>query len=311
MWAGFGDRQGAAQIAEAPAIRCDPDLADAELKNAAEVKGKVAVVLRGANSFVEKAQRAQQAGAIALIIINSDDTLVRAGGDDTNRATTIPVVVVAKAASALASKAARVSFAARAEGAPQDESEPASASMVLPMLTHGVPLLPHEETSLSLPAGWGAALKLAATAESSGACEGGEGGEGPGAGSGDGTAHAKSQVAFFFADRDGEVGSVGMLARIVSVVGVEEEPDKAGANASSQVELPYTHTHTDEETERQRHRDTETDRRTDPRADRRFRLSEGGREGWVCGGEWSRWVESPPASAFGSVTTGEPPPRPT
>jgi hypothetical protein len=46
---------------------------------ACAVEGKIAVVMRGDISFVEKAQQAQKAKAAALIIVNTDDTLVLPG----------------------------------------------------------------------------------------------------------------------------------------------------------------------------------------------------------------------------------------
>ena len=54
-------------------------LADAELTNAAELTGKVAVVRRGGCMFSEKARRAQAAGAEALLVVNTDDEAVGMG----------------------------------------------------------------------------------------------------------------------------------------------------------------------------------------------------------------------------------------
>ena len=204
MWAGFGDRS--ASLADVPAVLCDPDLADGALTNADQVKGSMAVVRRGANSFVEKAKRAQDAGAVGLIIINNADELLKAGGDDLNKTVTIPVVMVPKdAAAALTAAGTRVSLAptaAAAETSGGDEETPASASLVLPMITRGVPLLPHEEAILTVPAGWAKALNLAPPGDEGGAQEGAEDTGKP------------TQVALFFADGGGEVGTVGTLAEI-------------------------------------------------------------------------------------------------
>ena len=50
--------------------------------------------------FGEKARRAQQAGALALIIINSDNELFAVAGDDSTSPVTIPVLLVASGAGA-------------------------------------------------------------------------------------------------------------------------------------------------------------------------------------------------------------------
>ena len=53
-------------------------MADAPITN--DVKGKVAVVIRGGASFTEKAQAVQAVGAIGMIVANSDDCLGRLVG---------------------------------------------------------------------------------------------------------------------------------------------------------------------------------------------------------------------------------------
>jgi hypothetical protein len=75
-------------------VLCDPECADQELRNAEQLNQKVAVVKRGGNTFGEKARRAQRAGALALIIINSDKELLTATDDDSASPVTIPVVLV-------------------------------------------------------------------------------------------------------------------------------------------------------------------------------------------------------------------------
>jgi len=96
-WAQFGTR---APIAHVAAVLCDPECADQELRNAEQLNQKVAIVKRGGNTFGEKARRAQQAGALALIIINSDNELFAVAGDDSASPVTIPVVLVAADAGA-------------------------------------------------------------------------------------------------------------------------------------------------------------------------------------------------------------------
>ena len=88
-WAQFGTR---ALISHVAFVLCDPERADRELSNAEQLNQKVAVATRGGGPFVEKAQRVQKAGAVALVIINTDNTLMTPGGDDS--AVTIPVILV-------------------------------------------------------------------------------------------------------------------------------------------------------------------------------------------------------------------------
>jgi hypothetical protein len=84
------------------------------LTNARALYGRVAVVRRGGCEFVEKATRIQQAGAIALIIVNYEDEDVKAGSaeDAAAAAIAIPVVTVRQSVGEpLVAHAARVSDA--------------------------------------------------------------------------------------------------------------------------------------------------------------------------------------------------------
>lgn len=54
-------------------VRADPPRAETEIVNATELSGAIALIYRGACSFTEKAQRAQAAGAVAVVFVNSDD----------------------------------------------------------------------------------------------------------------------------------------------------------------------------------------------------------------------------------------------
>jgi len=60
--------------------------------NPAQIAGKIAVVYRGTCTFVLKAQNAQAAGAVGIIIINRDPDPIPMGGSDPS--VTIPVVMV-------------------------------------------------------------------------------------------------------------------------------------------------------------------------------------------------------------------------
>jgi hypothetical protein len=78
-----------------------PPLADGDITNVAEMLGKFVMVSRGGCSFVDKAQRLQAAGAIAMVCVNNDSVKpdeVPLMGDHGQReiaaSITIPVVMV-------------------------------------------------------------------------------------------------------------------------------------------------------------------------------------------------------------------------
>ncbi len=114
MRAAFGSYDGRC-IVDVAAVLCDPEHADKELRNAEQLKGKVAVVKGGFSNFSEKAQRAQNAGAVAVVIINTDSTLFTASaGDDVHTsAVTIPALMVAadSVSTLLAQGGSRVTYA--------------------------------------------------------------------------------------------------------------------------------------------------------------------------------------------------------
>ena len=68
-----------------------------DFTNAAQLAGKIALVDRGTCGFIDKARRAQAAGAIAMIIVNNSPAfpIVAGGGTDE---ITIPVVMISQAA---------------------------------------------------------------------------------------------------------------------------------------------------------------------------------------------------------------------
>ena len=57
-------------------ILCEPELANEELTNADQLKGKLAIAKRGGGSFVDKAQRVVAAGAHGLVVVNTDNSLI-------------------------------------------------------------------------------------------------------------------------------------------------------------------------------------------------------------------------------------------
>lgn len=80
-----------------------PRQVEAELSNAAELAGAVALVDRGVVPFAEKAERAAAAGAVALIVVNTEENLFSNMGVEDSP---IPVLMARKSAGeALASGA--------------------------------------------------------------------------------------------------------------------------------------------------------------------------------------------------------------
>lgn len=70
----------------------DPSLACAPATNAAEIAGKICIVRRGDCLFVQKVKNAQNAGALAVIVVNNvEGNIVMGGGDAT---ITIPAISV-------------------------------------------------------------------------------------------------------------------------------------------------------------------------------------------------------------------------
>ena len=106
--AGFGPRS--ASLPNCAAVAVQPAMAESNLTNADEVRGCVAIVRRGGGvPLVLKARRCMDAGARAVLIVNSDDhplvadahrspesDRLDAGGD-----ITVPVLVVPRSAAAL------------------------------------------------------------------------------------------------------------------------------------------------------------------------------------------------------------------
>ena len=70
------------EFSRCAAVCARPLLADAPLENAAVVSGKLAVVLRGGVSFVQKARNVQAAGAVGVICVNTDEELFQVGGEE-------------------------------------------------------------------------------------------------------------------------------------------------------------------------------------------------------------------------------------
>lgn len=69
-------------------------LACGTLTNAAAIKGKIAVVDRGTCKFKEKVIKAEAAGALAVIVVNTSNDIITMGSDGTNPIPKIPVVML-------------------------------------------------------------------------------------------------------------------------------------------------------------------------------------------------------------------------
>jgi CHAT domain-containing protein/tetratricopeptide (TPR) repeat protein len=80
------------EVAELEVVQCAPVKADAELVNAEQLKGRLAVARRGGCSFQEKTERVERAGARGLVIVNSDNALLTAEAPGFSAG--IPVVMI-------------------------------------------------------------------------------------------------------------------------------------------------------------------------------------------------------------------------
>ena len=57
---------------ESRLVRCQPPEANAPIKNVDQVKGNIVYIKRGGCSFTKKARMAQAAGAVAMVVANTD-----------------------------------------------------------------------------------------------------------------------------------------------------------------------------------------------------------------------------------------------
>ena len=87
----------AARLGPTAAAAAEPLLADSDLTNSAELSGKVAVVQRGGVTFFVKARRAQAAGAVAMVMVNTEDAPHTMTGDKSCGDITIPCICVGQA----------------------------------------------------------------------------------------------------------------------------------------------------------------------------------------------------------------------
>ena len=57
---------------ESRLVRCQPPEANAPIKNVDQVRGNIVYIKRGGCSFTKKARMAQAAGAVAMVVANTD-----------------------------------------------------------------------------------------------------------------------------------------------------------------------------------------------------------------------------------------------
>jgi mannosidase alpha-like ER degradation enhancer 3 len=91
---GTARQGGASTVLRARAVLALPELADRPLTNSSMLRGQIAVVRRGGATFVHKARRMQEAGAIGLIVINSSDVPCLVESHDGDRVDDIHISVV-------------------------------------------------------------------------------------------------------------------------------------------------------------------------------------------------------------------------
>lgn len=79
--AAFGNHD---DVMDRPIARAEPFQADSRLTNEDELRGRIALVQRGSSSgepcsFVEKAMRVESAGAVAMVVVNTEDSMISPG----------------------------------------------------------------------------------------------------------------------------------------------------------------------------------------------------------------------------------------
>eukprot|EP01046_Picozoa_sp_COSAG06_P001420 COSAG06_NODE_46_length_29282_cov_16.235770_4_plen_1153_part_00 len=105
----LGDRRDAVPELRfrGPVVATQPPLAHAELTNAEALAGAVAVAHRGGCKFIEKANHAAAAGAVALVVVNTEDELMTPGHVEE---LSIPVLMVRKSAGEVLASAGEVAL---------------------------------------------------------------------------------------------------------------------------------------------------------------------------------------------------------
>jgi len=87
-------------IVEVISTDVDSSLGCEQLVNTEQINGNIALVTRGDCAFEEKVNKAQQAGAIAVIVANTEDNLITMGGVDTLPDPDIPSIMITSSTAA-------------------------------------------------------------------------------------------------------------------------------------------------------------------------------------------------------------------
>jgi hypothetical protein len=93
VYAAFSPRTGT----QAEPVWADPCDASATLKNSADIKGKIALIARGKVDWFDKVKHAENAGAVGVVFVNTEDSLdpLPVAGN-TRLKSKIPCIMVAK-----------------------------------------------------------------------------------------------------------------------------------------------------------------------------------------------------------------------
>ena len=117
------------------AATTEPPLADELLANTTALRGRVAVASRGGCSrigaavcqFVEKARRVAAAGAVALIVVNTQDEII-VPGDPAKMGSSVPVVMISQADGLRLAKSQAVTLTVKLQSTAEVE-EPFTAAL--------------------------------------------------------------------------------------------------------------------------------------------------------------------------------------
>ena len=80
------------EIRDVKAVAVDPIKADDFVQNVEQLNGNIAVAERGAITFVQKALKIQNAGAVAALFVNADDELFTLDGDEDDQVGATPSI---------------------------------------------------------------------------------------------------------------------------------------------------------------------------------------------------------------------------
>ena len=124
-----------------PSARC--------LTLARTVHGKIVTVARGGTPFLDMARRAQAAGAVGVLIINTDDELFSPGSGEDGQDVTIPVILVKAKDGRSFPDGNHASFPSKQPQASEQEGGGSASLSQFPLVILSQPLFPGETAVLS------------------------------------------------------------------------------------------------------------------------------------------------------------------